>query len=95
MANCFPFNFRNCPLVASLDDPEDLATLREFRDKVLSQNVSGIIFTFLFYRNAAELTLLLDRNEALKEKVRLMVDEYSSLIQEVSNGGKAYLGAGG
>ncbi len=91
----FPFTIsETCPLVASLDDPEDLATLREFRDKVLSQNVSGIIFTFLFYRNAAELTLLLDRNEALKEKVRLMVDEYSSLIQEVSNGGKAYLGAG-
>ena len=60
----FPFTIsETCPFVTSLDDPEDLAILRDFRDKVLSQNVSGIIFTFLFYRNAPELTHLLNQHE--------------------------------
>jgi hypothetical protein len=53
--------------------------------------VSGVIFTFLFYRNAPELTNLLNQNKELTEKIRLMVDEYSSLISEVSNGGTVYL----
>lgn len=88
----FPFTIsETCPLVTSLDDPEDLAILRDFRDKVLSQDVSGVIFTFLFYRNAPEVTNLINQHEELKEKIRLMVDEYSSLINEVSNGGTVYL----
>jgi len=89
----FPFTIsENCPLAASLDDPQDLATLREFRDKILSRDINGIIFTYLFYRNASELTGLLKQDEELVEQVKLMVDEYSSLIRQVNNGGKAYLG---
>jgi hypothetical protein len=88
----FPFAIsETCPLAASLDDPQDLATLREFRDTVLSRDINGIIFTYLFYRNASELTGLLEQNEEIVEQIALMVDEYSSLIREVANGGKAYL----
>ena len=88
----FPFTIsETCPFVSSLDDPEDLAILRDFRDEVLSQDVSGVIFTFLFYRNAPELTDLLNQHEELKAKIRFMVDEYGSLIDDVSNGGTVYL----
>jgi hypothetical protein len=88
----FPFAISgSCPLVTALDDPGELAALRDFRDKVLSQHLSGIIFTFLFYRNAPELTRLLTRHEGLQEKVRVLVNEYRALLEDVSNGGTAYL----
>lgn len=90
--NPFPFVIsETCPFATSLDDPEELATLRDFRDKVLSKNVSGIIFTFLFYRNAPELTRLLGQHEELQAKVGSMVTEYSSLINDLTNGGTASL----
>jgi hypothetical protein len=93
--NPFPFTIsKACPLVATLDDAKDLAALRGFRDNVLSQHTSGIIFTFLFYRNAPELTQLLDQFSELKEKIRMAVTEYSSLIDDVSKGGTAYLSDG-
>ena len=89
----FPFTIsENCPLATFLDDPQALATLREFRDKVLSRDINGIIFTYLFYRNASELTGLLKQNEDLVEQIKVLVDEYSSLISEVNDGEKAYLG---
>jgi len=80
-----------CPFVASLDDQEQINTLRSFRDNVLSKNIIGQIFTHLFYRNAPELTALLKQHEDLRERVKFLVDEYSSMVGEVANGGTACL----
>jgi hypothetical protein len=80
-----------CPLAAAVDDQEQLNTLRSFRDNVLSTNIVGQIFTYLFYRNAAELTAILSQRDDFSERVRVMVDEYSSVIGEVANGGTTCL----
>jgi hypothetical protein len=80
-----------CPLTAAVDDQEQLNTLRSFRDNVLSKNIVGQIFTYLFYRNAAELTAILSLRDDFSERVRVMVDEYSSVIGEVANGGTTCL----
>jgi hypothetical protein len=80
-----------CPIAASVDDQEQISTLRNFRDNVLSKNVVGQIFTYLFYRNAPELTELLSQHDDLSDRVRVLVDEYSYLIEEVTNGGTACL----
>ena len=80
-----------CPFVASLDDQGQINTLRSFRDNVLSKNIIGQIFTHLFYRNAPELTALLKQHEDLRERVKFLVDEYSSMIGEVADGGTACL----
>lgn len=81
-----------CPLVAAVDDQEQINTLRSFRDNVLSKNIVGQIFTYLFYRNAAELTVILSQRDDLSERVRVLVDEYSPLIDEVSGGGTVCIG---
>ncbi len=78
-----------CPLTAAVDDQEQLDTLRRFRDNVLSKNIVGQILTYLFYRNAAELTVILTQRDDLRERVRVMVDEHSSVIGDVANGGTA------
>jgi hypothetical protein len=82
-----------CPIAAVVDDQEQLNTLRSFRDTVLSKHIAGQILTYLFYRNAPELTALLKQHDDLREQVRLLVDEYSPLIGEVARGGTACLWA--
>jgi hypothetical protein len=81
-----------CPLTAAVDDQDQLNTLRRFRDNVLSKNIVGQIFTYLFYRNAAELTAILQQHDDLSERVRALVDEHSSVIGEVANGGTVCIG---
>ena len=90
--NSFPFEIsETCPFATFLDNPEGLAALRDFRDKVLSQHVSGVVFTFLFYRNAPELTRLLSQHKGLQEEVKSIVSDYSALLNDLSNGETAYL----
>ncbi len=81
-----------CPIAASIDDQGQLATLRSFRDNVLSKNIFGQIFTFIFYRNAAELTAILDQNDDIRERLKTLVDEYISVIGEAARGETACVG---
>ena len=81
-----------CPIAASVDDQEQLATLRSFRDNVLSKNIFGQIFTYLFYRNAAELTAILKQNDDIRERLKFLVDEYISVIGEAARGETACVG---
>jgi hypothetical protein len=76
-----------CPLADAVDDQEQINILSSFRDNVLSKNIVGQIFTYLFYRNAAELTVILKQRDNFSERVRVLVDEFSPLIDEVSGGG--------
>jgi hypothetical protein len=82
----------DCPIAASVDDQEQLATLRSFRDNVLSKNIFGQIFTFIFYRNAAELTAILKQNDDIRERLKFLVDEYISVIGEAARGETACVG---
>jgi hypothetical protein len=82
-----------CPLVAAVDDQEQITTLRSFRDNILSKNIVGQIFTHLFYRNTAELTELLKQHDEISDRIRVLVDEYSPLIEEVAGGGTICLPA--
>jgi len=73
-----------CPFATSIDDQEQLATLRSFRDNILSKNIFGQIFTYLFYRNAAELTAILQQSDDIRERLKSLVDEYISVIGEAA-----------
>jgi hypothetical protein len=81
----------NCPLVTAIDDREQINTLRKFRDDVLSKTIFGQIFTYLFYRNATELTAILQEDDTMRERLTFLVDEYISVIGEAATGGTACL----
>jgi hypothetical protein len=84
-------DMETCPLVTAVDDQEQINTLRKFRDDVLSKTIFGQIFTYLFYRNATELTVILQENDTIRERIAFLVDEHISVIGEAASGSTACL----
>ncbi len=78
-----------CPLSAAVDDQGWLDTLRSFRDNVLLKNIVGQIFVQLFYRNAPELTAIIDQHHDMRERLQFLADEYMANIGEAASGGNA------
>ena len=64
-----------CPLASSLDNQEQLDTLRAFRDSWINTG-SGAMVAAVYYQNAAEVTLILSRNPALKEQLKQLVSAH-------------------
>ena len=74
-----------CPLASSLDNQEQIATLRAFRDS-LKTTGSGSQMSAIYYQNAAEITLLLTRHPALKEQLKQLVSENIAIVRELVAG---------
>ena len=51
-------------------DSEELYTLREFRDGVLSKTISGQLFIKLYYKYGSYLANIIDKSESAKSFVR-------------------------
>ena len=51
-------------------DSEELYTLREFRDGVLSKTISGQLFIKLYYKYGSYLANIIDKSESAKSVVR-------------------------
>ena len=74
---------------AAVDDQGRLDTLRSFRDNVLLKNIVGQIFVHLFYRNASELTAIIDQHHDMRERLQFLADEHMANIGEAASGWNA------
>ncbi|MCH7839169.1 MAG: hypothetical protein IID38_02890 [Planctomycetes bacterium] len=86
-----------CPVALLLDEDREqddtLATLRLFRDDVMSQSATGRAYTRQFSRHAFEVSLILLGDPALFEEVRETLLATLPTIEAVVNGERAILTA--
>ena len=75
----------NCPLASSLDNQEQISTLRAFRDFWKTTGF-GSQMVALYYQNAAEVTSILTRHPELKEQVQHLVSENISIVRSLAAG---------
>jgi len=78
----------SCPFVSSLDNPQDIHTLRVFRDSMLN-NISGIILTSFYYKNYTEISRIIAENPELQNRLRELAAEHIGIVQDLITGREA------
>ena len=72
-----------CAFLSSLDNQNDINTLRKFRDSRLNNNISGLFIKTIYYQNSAEVVSILFRHPELKEKMKNLAQLEMSKINEL------------
>ena len=75
-----------CILESTLTDQKDLDTLRTLRNSMISKNIVDRILTFLYYKNSAEVTMILDDNPGLRAVLRSLITDNISLAHKLAIG---------
>jgi|GEM_PF-1310980 len=78
----------SCPFLSSLDNPQDIHTLRIFRDSMLN-NISGIILTSFYYKNHTEISKIIADNPELQNRLQELVAEHIGIVQDFITGRQA------
>jgi len=73
-----------CAAEAVLDnDHESLALLRQFRDDVLAKHATGQVIIKLYYENSPLMVEILQRNPALKARIKICLDNILPAIRRL------------
>jgi len=89
----YVFVLLGCPFMSTLDNQDDIDTLRILRDSMLD-NIFGLILTCIYYQNAAEVTSILSENPELQDKLRDLVSDNISVGVALINKGEASVSKG-
>jgi len=81
----------SCPFVASLESQEEIKTLRNFRNHILKKNILGYFLIYFYYRHSAEATEILLQNPEIKDRLKNLVSDHITMIDDVMNGGEFML----
>jgi hypothetical protein len=66
---------------------EATEAIRQFRDRVLFKNPTGITLTFLYYGHSRQLTDIIEANPELKLRLAALIDKNAENIQEAVDSG--------
>lgn len=81
-----------CPLTTSLNNEGHIEVLYKVRERLLP-TLSGIMLISLYYRNAVELTRLLENNPYLQNRLREMVTNNVGVAEQWVTGKPAVVSA--
>jgi hypothetical protein len=77
-----------CPMEYMVDNKQDIDALRMLRDTRF-MNCTGLFLTYIYYRNAAEITSILATKSELQNQMKELVNKNILIAQELIRGGEA------
>ena len=77
-----------CAFESALDSQEEINILRTLRESMLD-NIFGVIATYIYYQNSAEVASILATNPELQDKLRDFVSKNIGVAIELINGSGA------
>ena len=82
----------SCPFVQNMDEQDDISTLRELRNSIIT-SPSGALLATLYYRDAGEISSIIAGNPALQEKFKHLVSENIGTAEELLAAGEVMIAA--
>ena len=82
----------SCPFVQNMDEQDDISTLRELRNSIIT-SPSGALLATLYYRDAGEISSIIAGNSALQEKFKQLVSENMGIAEALLAAGEVTITA--
>ena len=82
-----------CPIQRTLNCREDVDALRLLRD-IRFMNATGIFITYIYYKNSAEISAILEEHPELQQQMKALADDNISVARELVNKGAAVISPG-
>jgi len=86
------FTTISCPLISLVKgNPEDITTLRNFRDRFLKSNVDGMGYIEWYYKYSTEVLYIIASSLHLRENTSKIIDELIPEIKSLLKGQRTHL----